>query len=108
MVVVERAVRRVTLLWGWKPQVHAPNGALDDDHRPENLRVLSIDNAGAFQYKAPHQYSSRAHGDEDHLAHYFMDSGGISSLGKFGMAPWDNEHAGHATEWWQENSPFIR
>jgi hypothetical protein len=85
------------LLWGW-----------EGHHEPQNLRVLAIDNAGAFQYKAPHQNGAHPKDNRDHLLDYFMHSGGIESLGRSGMGPWDDEHVGHAAAWWQENSPFVR
>lgn len=84
------------LLWGW-----------EGNTEPGNLRLLSIDNASAFQYKGAH--FDGAHGSPvDHLAHYFTDSHGISGLAKLGMTPWDDEHVLHASNWWLENGPFVR
>ena len=84
------------LLWGW-----------EGDAEPENLRLHVIDNAGAFQYKTPHQESEAKDG-KDHLGYYFLDSPGIAGLAKYNLAPWDDEHVLHAANWWMEQSPFIR
>lgn len=85
------------LLWGW-----------DGEPVPENLRLHVIDNATGFQYRGGHYTANGESHPVDHLAHYFMDSTGISSLGRRGMGPWDDEHVLHAADWWLENGPFIR
>lgn len=84
---------------------HGANLLVAHPEDPAQQRLLAIDNALGFQYKVP-----QGHRQEftDHLAHYFLDSWGISALAQSGMHPWDNQHVAHATDWWQNNGLFVR